>query len=363
MGKKNLAWALLLLTPWLLSGCMLLPQEEAPRTAPLLSSYTQPAYKTETVIRETLIEKKSVSCRYVPVQSAGLHFSVGGEYIDEVFVQLGDSVKKGQVLAQLQLSDMRSRIDTAQENLEETRLRLAHLDQLEELALRRCELEQAGKGNSALMEAREKVILDYANRRQSLEDSRTLQTLTLQSLEKQLVSRQIIAPFDGTITYVRQYDEGTRSALGERVITLADATLSLFRAETPYWHYFRPGDQYEIAVGKAIYAATVADEESLGLDQQEKTEGKSAYVYFKLNEPNFELEDGDTGRIELVLNVRENVLTLSEKAVASIGEQMIVYYQKDDGTKGYKNVETGMTINKRIEITGGLQEGETVVVD
>jgi len=98
-------------------------------------------------------------------------------------------------------------------------------------------------------------------------------------------------------------------------------------------------------------------------DQQEKTEGKSAYVYFKLNEPNFELEDGDTGRIELVLNVRENVLTLSEKAVASIGEQMIVYYQKDDGTKGYKNVETGMTINKRIEITGGLQEGETVVVD
>ena len=166
MGKKYLAGALLLLLPWLLSACMLLPTEEEARTAPLISTYTKTAYQTEQVKRETLIEEKNITCRYVPVQSAGLSFGVGGEYIDEVLVQLGDSVQEGQILAYLNLEDMQEKIDAAKDALEETALRIRHLDALEEVAMRRCILEQEGKAESTLAAALEKVQKEYAKKRQ-----------------------------------------------------------------------------------------------------------------------------------------------------------------------------------------------------
>ena len=118
-----------------------------------------------------------------------------------------------------------------------------------------------------------------------------------------------------------------------------------------------------ITANKKEYEAVVASEAELGIQEQEKTEGKAAYVYLLLKTPAFDLEDGDRGTFTLVLDSRKDVLMVPEKAVTTANGQSIVYYQNEEGLKAYKPVETGLVANKMVEIISGLAEGESVIAE
>ena len=79
-------------------------------------------------------------------------------------------------------------------------------------------------------------------------------------------------------------------------------------------------------------------------------------------QPSFELKDGDTGTLEIVLDERLDVLHVPQKAVSAADGKPIIYYLREDGMKAYRYVETGKTINARTEILSGLEAGEYVIV-
>lgn len=363
MRRKCLLAAVLLLSAAIMSSCALLPEEEEIRTAPVLKSYSRPVFQTTPVERGDLIEISKVTCRYVPVQTAGLSFQLGGEYIDKLMVQVGDMVQQGQVLGQLQLGDLEDRIARAKRSAEETILRLEHAEKLNELELRRSLIANRDLNPEERLEAEKTLEETQTERIKKLKDTLELQTLTQEMLQKELDDRQIRAPFAGTVTYVTRYKDGDVSVFGSNMITLVDSTMSLFRAETEHWDRFEVGQQYDIAVGKELYPAVVTAAETLGLPEQEKTPGKKAYVYFALTKPSFELEEGNYGTIEIVLSEHLDVLYLPEEAVSGADGQPIVYYVREDGMRAYKPVQIGVTIGGKTEILSGVTEGELIIVD
>lgn len=363
MRKKHLMFSAMLLSLTMLSSCALIPEEESVRTAPVVRAYEREAYEMAQVIRGDLVLTEKVSCKYVPVQTENLHFELPGEYIDKLFVEMGDSVVKGQVLGQLQLGTLPERISQTERSVEELKLRLEHLDDTHALDLERFEIENVQTEVEEKQEKLDALEESYLLSRIALEDELYMKKLTLAQLESDLAQRQIRAPFGGTITYARSYEEGDMSVSGERSITLADSTMSLFRAETVNWDRFREGDEYEIVFDETIYPAVVTGEAALGLSEQEKEPGKKAFVYFVLKEPSFELSDGDRGSFELELERREDTLYVDKDAVMAAGDREIVYYQTDEGLKAYKEVRTGLVVGRQIEILDGLNEGEFVIVD
>ncbi len=362
MRRKCLLVMVLLLSAALMSSCALLPEEESVRTAPVVREYVRPTYETTTVERGDLIQTAKVSCSYVPVQTASLSFALDDVYIDRYMVKAGDTVEKGQLLAQLQLGDLETRIANVENEMTVLDLKIEHEKKLYDIEQRRLTI------TTAEMDALEKkeTLADsqerYEERMQALEDDRALKQLALERLTDDLNDRQIRAPFDGTITRVAKFKDGDRSEFGVGVITLVDSTRSIFRASTEHWDRFAPGDVYEITVKKVPYEAVVATEEELGLKAQKRAAGKKSYVYFALTQPSFELEDGDSGTVEIVLDERLNVLHVPAKTISAAGETPIVYYLREDGMKAYKTVETGVTINGRTQILSGLEEGETIIV-
>jgi len=351
-----------LLTACLLSSCALLPEEETIRTAPVVRSYERPEYHTVQVERGDLINEVKVSCNYVPVQTASLSFAMDDEYIDRYLVQTGDSVEKGQLLAQLQLGDLETRIASVENEITVLELQIEYEKKYHELDQQRLAITTAQLDSVEKNEAYEKAQESYAQQMQSLQDSLTYKQLSLQSLQDDLAQRQIRAPFSGTVTRVADYKDGDRSEFGIGVITLVDSTRSIFRASTEYWDRFAPGDSHQISVKKEIYDAVVVSAAELGLAEPAREEGKRSYVYFALNQPAFELKDGDTGTLEIVLDERLGVLHVPAKAVSAANGQPIVYYLREDGMKAYKYVETGATIDARTEILSGLEEGESVII-
>lgn len=347
----------------MMSSCSLLPEEETFSTAPLVREYEKEEFKLAFAERGDMILEQKVSCTYVPVQTEGLRYKIGGEYFDETFVKVGDSVKKGQLLAQLNLSGVEDQIESCRMQIDKLGMRLAALEENRALAIERQKIQMDTATRSELQEALDQINSQYDDQRRSIEDELEITQLQLSEYEQQRDERQLRAGIDGTVTFVRKIASGERSVAGERMISIADATTSLFRADTKLWDRFEPGDEMIITANKAEYEAVVVSEAELGLQEQEKVEGETAYVYLKLKKPTFDLEDGDRGTLVLILDSRKDVLMVPESAVTTANGQAIVYYQDESGMKAYKPVETGLVANKMVEIVSGLAEGESVIAE
>jgi len=347
----------------ILSSCSLLPEEETFRTAPLIREYEKEEFKLAFAERGDMLLSQKVSCTYVPVQTEALRYTVGGEYFDEVFVQVGDSVKKGQLLAQLDLSGAQEQVDRCRTQIEILGMRLAAVEENRALALERQRILMSESTKKELDEALAEINRQYDAQKRSLEDELIIAQLQMKEAEQRLDERQLRAGIDGTVTFIRKFKSGERSVAGERFMSVADATTSIFRAETKLWNHFAPGDEYVIIANKKEYEAIVVTEAELGIPETEKQEDSSEYVYLKLKNPAFDLEDKDRGTLELILDSREDVLMVPESAVTTADGQSIVYYQNESGMKAYKPVETGLVANKMVEIVSGLTEGESVIVE
>lgn len=346
-----------------MSSCSLLPEEETFSTAPMVRVYEREAFQLAYAERGDMVLTEKVSCTYMPVQTEVLRYPVGGVYYDETFVEVGDSVVAGQLLSQLQLSGVQDNIENCKRQIEKLNIRLAAVEENRALAIEKQRILMKESTAAALNEQLESIHEQYDAQKQSLTDELHLTEVQLSEYELQLAQRQLFAGIDGTVTYIRSVQNGDRSVEGDRFITIADASMSLFRADTDLWELFEPGQEYLITVSKKEYEAIVVTEEELGIPATEKVPGEKEYVYFKLKQPTFDLEDGDRGTLVVVLDSREDVLKVPESAVSTANGESIVYYQDEAGMKAYKPVVTGLRAEKMVEIVSGLTEGESVIVE
>lgn len=75
-----------------------------------------------------------------------------------------------------------------------------------------------------------------------------------------------------------------------------------------------------------------------------------------------ELKEGLTALANIVVEQRDNVLVVPSRAVKTSGREKVVQVMVD-GTPQARVVKTGMSDERNMEITDGLKEGETVVVE
>ena len=344
-----------------LGACSLMPPEDERRTAPVMRETQAEEFELAYVSRGDLSLTRKISCTYVPIQKVNLYFQIAGEAIDDFAVQVGDNVKKGDLLGQLKMDGVDEQITDCERGIARLNAQLNHVEQDRALAIREKALLLSGDPDR-LRDALKEVRSSYDARRQGIEDSLTVASVRLDALMTARAARQLYAPIDGTVTYVRKYQDSSVSSLTEKAVTIADSTMSLFVATTDLWDRFHPGDNVVITLHKNDYEAVVADEAALGLTPAAREVGKKAPVYFTLVTPAFDIEDNDKGSIILELDSRTDVLRVNEKAISRANGQTIVYYQDEEGMKTYKPVEIGLNAEGQFEVLSGLTEGEAVIV-
>jgi len=360
--RKQIAAALLLPMMLMLSSCDLLPEEEAVRSVTVVRSQDQTDYKTAEVVRGDLVHKRNLYCAYVPLRTDALSFGIGGEYVDELFVMVGDQVKAGQLLAQLEMSDIEEKITASNRSIEEIGMEIGYLRMEEDLAIRRQQILLEESDDQTIEEALDGIREQYEIRRVSLEDSLKIQQMQLADYEQEKALRQIRAPYDGTITYAREFSEGEMSHVRDRVFTIVDSSMSIFKADTEFWEYMPVGKEFTISFKGESYRAVVTPAEALGLEAEEYKQGRYGRVYLKPLDMVLGMKDNDSGTLEVIFDAREDVLMIPLTAIATVDGQTVVYYVGEDSTKRCKPVVTGLQANSMVEIIEGLEEGECVIV-
>ncbi len=267
-----------------------------------------------------------------PVLSAGVSAKVSGT-ISQVPVVAGQSVKAGDLLAQIDAREVQARVDQAQASAVESR---QERDRVERLFATRAAsqkevdsaIARADAAEGALAEAR--AMLDYT---------------------------RITAPFDGVV--VRKLcDVGDLAQPGRLLFEVEDPRALRLEAEVPEQLSERLalGDTLPVRIDAANF-----DGEGRVEEIESAIRGASRTLLTKIALPTHEgLRSGQFGRATLKLQGEGGVI-VPEAAVVERGQLDLVLIVEKDVAR-LRLVRIGRREKGNVEVLAGIDPGERVVV-
>lgn len=279
-------------------------------------------------------------------QEVAVGADVSGYRVSEVFVDVGDSVQKGQVLAKLDDALLRQSVLQAQAAVEEAK---ATLEQTQAAARRGEALQKSGLISKQDLETLNTNAATATARLNSA-------TAQLQAANQKLDYATIHAP-DGGVISERSVAPGQIANAGANLFKLIRQSRVEWRAEIPASELgkVRRGMTASITRADGTKATGVVRTVSPGLDTN--TQRGLAYVDLKL-EPLVRPGMYVTGAIHLA---RAKTLTVPLAAVSVRDGFSYVFVLQPDRTVRQQRVTVGQLLNDTIEVRDGLSSDDRIV--
>jgi RND family efflux transporter MFP subunit len=336
--------------------------------------------------RATVAQRLQTNATLEAFEEADLFAKVSG-YLSDVRVDIGDHVKAGQVLAVIDVPEMKQELAEAKAQLESKRSSLEsagrQLDHHKaDLALQDAlakDREQLGEGRGFISDRTldqvhanadiAKADLGVAVADRDLAANQVdVAAATVEKIKTLLAYTQIVAPFDGVVAR-RQVNRGdlVQAATATRTTPSAGSLFTLQRIDTirvfcdvpendvPHLHVGDPASVKPAGFDGQAFVGKVT-RFSLRLDP----ETRNMRTEIDLPNLNERLYPGTYAEVSLEMNRRPGALTVPATAVGADDDGNFVYTITDNRITRL-GVKTGLTDNDRIEVTAGLSE-ETPVV-
>lgn len=173
------------------------------------------------------------------------------------------------------------------------------------------------------------------------------------------------APFDGLVTYALEVQEGEKSIINKRIVSINNGSAYYLIAQTKYWEAFKAGDIHDIRIFGNTYQAAVIEPEEIGMERLVHTgeEDEIYPVYFRIDDMSAYLYSDLRGTLKITLGEKKDVLYIPASAVTTVNDEVIVYYEDEDGIRNIKHIETGLEANGKIEVVSGLAEGDVIILE
>jgi multidrug efflux pump subunit AcrA (membrane-fusion protein) len=261
--------------------------------------------------------------------------------------------------ATLALRQAEANITSAEETLRQARVRLAELQKQPAVQDAQDVLEQARKAYDDAVAAADPESYDMRLLVLDLEQTR----LDIADIESQIAAAQLIAPFDGQILSL-SVKAGDSAAAYDTVGVIADPAQKEITAELGSDELSqmalnqqavivlrnRPGETFYGSVRQLPYPYGGATVDS----------GNDTAVHVSID-GQIALELGELATVSIVLDERENVLWLPPAAIRTYQGRDFVVIQHVDGSQQRVDILVGIVTEDRVEITAGLEAGQTVV--
>ena len=297
---------------------------------------------TVAVTRGDIVRTVLVDGSLVMPNKAYLSFGTTGTVI-EVLVEEGSNVTKDQVLARLDAPSLESSVEIA-----ELQVEIAE----EQVKAARAQYKASSTDITKANWEIAKFNLEIAK-------------LNLESAELNLEKAVIVAPFDGVVSdiTVTEGDEISTAILATPAISLVDTSDIEMRGFI---------DEIDISMVKAGQAANI----TLDALPDEEINGRVAFISLvgttlagivvydttmTLENPVDELRDGMTATAEVIIERRDDVLFIPNRALRGTWENPWVLVLVDEQVEE-REITLGLTNGIDTEVLSGLEEGEKVVL-
>lgn len=381
----------------------------------------KPNYITANVERSDIENSVMSTGKIEGIKQVDVGAQVSGE-VTKLYVEVGDTVKKGDVIAQIDPVTLQNTLTTQQATLQQSKANLestksayqtkqaalataradlkgkiatlqqsqTEYNRLKSLlamnAISKQELEQADTAvktaQANVDSAKEAIATAQANIASSQADIVSAQQTIKKSqtdvntAEKNLGYSQIVAPMSGTVISITTKQGQTVNAnqSAPTIVTLADLSSVRVKAK------ISEADVVNLKVGLPVYfniigrpdkkyQATLstigpAPDGTTASDSSTSTDSAIYYIgYFTVPNPDGALRINMTAQVYIVENKVSNVLSVPAAAIKTdpkIGSYVEVV-QADGNTKK-QAVKTGVTNRITTQILSGVNQGDKVVV-
>lgn len=250
--------------------------------------------------------------------------------IKEIKVEVGDRVRRGQVLVLL---------DRA--NIDQLKVRL---DNAEREYNRAVQLLEIGAGTQ-----------------QSVDQLKTELDAARTQYDNMMENTVLTSPINGVVT-ARNYDPGDMSGsqpiltvgqlspIVKAMINVTENDMSLVKVGMPVKVTFDayPGEVFTAKVSR-IYPTV-------------DTSTRTFKAEVDINNPGERIRPGMFGRVEISLGTQENVVVPDRAIVKQTGSGNSYVYVYSNGKVAYNKVELGQRMGDSYELLSGVENGDTVVV-
>jgi RND family efflux transporter MFP subunit len=315
---------------------------------------------TVNVTRGDIVKTVLVDGSLVMLNKAYLSFGATGT-VTEVLVDKGNNVTKGQVLARLDAPSLNSSVKTAELQVKIAQEQVKAARAQYEIALTNLEESPSVVSEEVLELQVDIAEASWETAKLNLETAK----LSLESAKLNLEKAVIVAPFDGVVADVTitEGKEITTALLASPAISLVDTSEIEMRGFI---------DEIDTAM------VQLGQEANIRLDAlpDEEINGRVAFISpvgtiqagvvsyattITLENPVAELRDGMSATAEIIIERRDDVLFIPNRAIRGTLENPTVVVLVD-GQQEERQITLGLSDGINTEVLSGLEEGEEVVL-
>jgi len=354
-------------------------------SSPFVSADAPPRAAIVQVRRAPLSNTLSIAGEFLPYQEVELHAKVAG-YIRNINVDIGDRVRKGQVLAVLEIPELVAQLEAASAGVRHSQDEITHAQNevsraeaeyaaLHAAATRLRQASEARPGLIAEQELDDATAKDRSTEAQ-VESAKSALSASRQQLEVSQADRQhyaalseysrITAPFDGVVTW-RYADTGsliqagTSNASSMPVVKLSQVNVLRLRIPVPESlaasvHDGEPADIRVKATDERFSGKVIRSTDSLDRST------RSMQVEVDVPNHDYKLTPGMYADVSLRVQNDPNALTLPLQAINRGEGKTTVLLVNTQNHVEEREIHTGIEGSDRIQILSGLNEGDRVIV-
>ena len=336
--------------------------------------------------RQPLASAVTLSGEFRPFQEVDVHAKVAG-YIRVIHVDVGDHVRRGQVMAILEVPELKAELQGADAAVRRSSdaVRRAKSDLLRAQSLHDAahlnysRLKEASATRPGIIaqqelddaeakdkEAEAQISADEA----ALSEAQNQADVSIAS-QKQYSAladyTNIVAPFDGVVTK-RYADTGALVQAGTSSNTQAMPVVRV--AETDVCRLTLPVPESavpQVRLGSSVQVRvptlnrTFEGEVSRFADAVDE-ETRTMHTEVDVKNQNGSLVQGMYAEVSLVLAHKDSALTIPMQAVARNGTEATVLVVNGKNRLEERRVQLGLENNYRVEVLSGLEENDRVVI-
>ena len=340
-------------------------KEDNTQTQPVLSTGDETVgYSYAECAYGDIEQTEHVRCEYKKHGEQGVYFPMSGKRIANVYVREGDEVKKGDVLVELDVESIKTRIAELEYKINRNELLLKYLNTNEELDAKELlynyeYMTGQSETDKDVYEANLKNLKDNNSfTREGYQDQLEFDRQELKKLREEYANSSVKAEFDGRVNSIQGNLLGSTTNVEKCIMTIVDNAEGYFEAKIGDLANYIDDDTTLFL--KVSGGSGRGDYKVAPLDME--TWGDTAYFSIVSGENTMGLEAGTFGELYVVTARRENVLILPSQCIHPAGDEQYVYIINDEGRRDVVWVKTGIKSENMTEITEGLSEGDKVIL-
>ena len=343
-------------------------------------SFATPKVLSAPVTRQDVEQTVLASGVLQAIEQVDVGAQVSGQ-VTYLAVEAGQSVKQGDLLAEIDPLIAQNNLKTAEADLASRRAQLkikqAQLKQ-NELAWRRQQqmFKQEASSRADLESAEAQLAVTRAEL-QSAQAEIENALIKVDRTKTELGYNRILAPMDGTVVSIvtRQGQTLAASQTVPTLLKLANLETMTVKAQ------ISEADVTRVKAGMPVYFTLMGDADTryhgtlrtvelapTNINEQATsttaTSNAAVYYYalFDVPNPDHTLRVAMTTQVTIVLGERKQVLTIPQTALGKkLGEnEYEVTLIKDDDQKETRRIKTGMKDDIKVEVVSGLTEQDKV---